>query len=155
MQIGLVGLGRMGGNMARRLASGGHQVVVWDRSADAVQTVARGGATGSSSLADLVARLSPPRAVWLMVPAGDATEQTITDLAEHLQPGDTIIDGGNSYFKDDIRRAAAISPRGIHYLDVGTSGGVWGAERGYCLMIGGPAHAPTRLTPVFRNLAPG
>jgi 6-phosphogluconate dehydrogenase len=145
----------MGGNMSRRLLGGGHQVVVWDRSADAVQTLARNGATGSSSLSDLVSRLAPPRAIWLMVPAGDATEQTVTGLAEHLQQGDTIIDGGNSHFKDDIRRASALAPRGIHYLDVGTSGGVWGAERGYCLMIGGPQHAAARVVPIFRTLAPG
>ena len=155
MQIGLVGLGRMGGNMSRRLLGGGHEVVVWDRSADAVQALARNGAIGSSSLPDLVSRLAPPRAIWLMVPAGDATEQTVTGLAEHLQQGDTIIDGGNSHFKDDIRRAAALATRGIHYLDVGTSGGVWGAERGYCLMIGGPQHAAARLVPIFRTLAPG
>jgi 6-phosphogluconate dehydrogenase len=145
----------MGGNMTRRLAAGGHEVVVWDRSADAVQSLARSGATASSSLPDLVSRLSPPRAVWLMVPAGDATEQTVTALAEVLQQGDTIVDGGNSHFKDDVRRAGTLATRGIHYLDVGTSGGVWGAERGYCLMIGGPEHAATRLAPVFRTLAPG
>jgi len=145
----------MGGNMARRLAAGGHEVVVWDRSADAVQSLARSGATASSSLADLVSRLSPPRAVWLMVPAGDATEQTVTALAEVLQQGDTIVDGGNSHFKDDVRRAGTLVTRGIHYLDVGTSGGVWGAERGYCLMIGGPEHAAARLAPIFRTLAPG
>ena len=155
MQLGLVGLGRMGGNMARRLVAGGHEVVAWDRNADAVQVLARGGASGAASLADLVARLTPPRAVWIMVPAGDPTEQTVTTLAEHLQQDDTIIDGGNSYFKDDVRRAATLATRGIHYLDVGTSGGVWGAERGYCLMIGGPQHAASRLTPVFRTLAPG
>jgi 6-phosphogluconate dehydrogenase len=155
MQIGFVGLGRMGGNMTRRLLDGGHQVVVWDRSADAVQTLGRSGATGASSLTDLVSRLTPPRAVWVMVPAGDATEQTVTALAEHLQQGDTIIDGGNTYFKDDVRRAATLATRGIHYLDVGTSGGIWGAERGYCLMIGGPEHAAARLIPVFRTLAPG
>ena len=155
MQVGLVGLGRMGGNMSRRLLAGGHEVVVWDRSADAVQTLARNGATGSSSLSDLVSRLAPPRAIWLMVPAGDATEQTVTGLAEYLQQGDTLIDGGNSHFKDDIRRSAALATRGIHYLDVGTSGGVWGAERGYCLMIGGPQHAAARLVPIFRTLAPG
>jgi 6-phosphogluconate dehydrogenase len=145
----------MGGNMTRRLVAGGHEVVVWDRSADAVQSIARAGATGSSSLADLVSRLVPPRAIWLMVPAGDPTEQTVTALAEVLQPGDTIVDGGNSYFKADVRRAATLATRDIHYLDVGTSGGVWGAERGYCLMIGGPEHAATRLAPIFRTLAPG
>ena len=155
MQIGLIGLGRMGGNMSRRLLGGGHEVVVWDRSADAVQALARNGATASSSLSDLVSRLAPPRAIWLMVPAGDATEQTVTGVAEHLQQGDTIIDGGNSHFKDDIRRAAALATRGIHYLDVGTSGGVWGAERGHCLMIGGPQHAAARLVPIFRTLSPG
>jgi 6-phosphogluconate dehydrogenase len=155
MQLGLIGLGRMGGNMARRLMAGGHQVVAYDRNPDAVEGVAKDGAAGSSSLADLAARLTPPRAVWLMVPAGDPTEQAVTALAEQLQSGDTIIDGGNSHFKDDVRRAALLSPRGIHYLDVGTSGGVWGAERGYCLMIGGPRHAAERLTPIFRTLAPG
>jgi 6-phosphogluconate dehydrogenase len=155
MQIGLIGLGRMGGNMTRRLLTGGHEVVVWDRSADAVGALAAAGASGSSSLADLVARLTPPRAVWLMVPAGDPTEQTVTALAEALQQGDTIVDGGNSHYKDAVRRAGTLATRGIHYLDVGTSGGVWGAERGYCLMIGGPQHAAERLTPIFRTLAPG
>jgi 6-phosphogluconate dehydrogenase len=155
MQIGFIGLGRMGGNMTRRLLTGGHDVVVWDRSADAVRALASSGANGSSSLADLASRLTPPRAVWVMVPAGEPTEQTVTALADVLQQGDTIIDGGNSYFKDDVRRASTLATRGIHYLDVGTSGGVWGAERGYCLMIGGPRHAAARLTPVFRTLAPG
>ena len=155
MQLGLVGLGRMGGNMARRLVAGGHEVVAWDRNADAVQALARVGASGAASLVDLISRLTPPRAVWIMVPAGDPTEQTVTRLAEHLQQGDTIIDGGNSHFKDDVRRAATLATRGIHYLDVGTSGGVWGADRGYCLMIGGPRHAASRLTPIFRTLAPG
>src|SRR5258705_4970130 len=145
----------MGGNMARRLTAGGHQVVAYDRNPDAVRGIERSGIGGSSSLADLAARLTPPRAVWLMVPAGDPTEQTVTALAEQLQSGDTIIDGGNSHFKDDVRRAESLSPRGIHYLDVGTSGGVWGAERGYCLMIGGPRHAAERLMPIFRTLAPG
>jgi 6-phosphogluconate dehydrogenase len=155
MQIGLIGLGRMGGNMTRRLVGGGHDVVVWDQNADAVQTIGRSGATGAASISDLVSRLALPRAVWVMVPAGDPTEQTITTLAEHLQQGDTIIDGGNTHFKDDVRRASTLAPRGIHYLDVGTSGGVWGADRGYCLMIGGPEHAAARLTPIFRTLAPG
>ncbi|HEY3045222.1 MAG TPA: decarboxylating 6-phosphogluconate dehydrogenase [Vicinamibacterales bacterium] len=155
MQLGLVGLGRMGGNMTRRLVAGGHEIVVWDRSTEAVRTLASASATGSSSLADLVSRLAPPRAVWLMVPAGDPTEQTVTALGEVLQQGDTIIDGGNSHYKDDVRRAATLATRGIHYLDVGTSGGVWGAERGYCLMVGGPQHAAARLTPIFRTLAPG
>jgi 6-phosphogluconate dehydrogenase len=155
MQIGFIGLGRMGGNMTRRLLTGGHDVVVWDRSADAVRALASSGANGSSSLADLASRLTPPRAVWVMVPAGEPTEQTVTALAEVLQQGDTIIDGGNSYYKDDVRRAGMVATRGVHYLDVGTSGGVWGAERGYCLMIGGPQHAAERLMPIFRTLAPG
>ena len=145
----------MGGNMTRRLLGGGHDVVVWDQNAAAVQTIGRSGAGGASSISDLVSKLTPPRAIWVMVPAGDPTEQTVTALAEHLQQGDTIIDGGNTHFKDDVRRASMLATRGVHYLDVGTSGGVWGAERGYCLMIGGPEHAATRLIPVFRTLAPG
>jgi 6-phosphogluconate dehydrogenase len=145
----------MGGNMTRRLVDGGHEVVVWDQNVAAVQTIGRSGAKGASSISDLVSKLTPPRAIWVMVPAGDPTEQTVTALAEHLQQGDTIIDGGNTHFKDDVRRASTLARRGIHYLDVGTSGGVWGAERGYCLMIGGPEHAATRLLPIFRTLAPG
>ena len=145
----------MGGNMTRRLLEGGHEVVVWDQNAGAVQAIGRSGAKGATSISDLVAKLAPPRAVWVMVPAGAPTEQTVTALAEYAQQGDTITDGGNTHFKDDVRRAATLAPRGIHYLDVGTSGGVWGAERGYCLMIGGPEHAVTRLTPIFRTLAPG
>jgi len=145
----------MGGNMTRRLVEGGHDVVVWDQNAAAVQTIGRSGAEGATSISDLVSKLTPPRAIWVMVPAGDPTEQTVTALAEHLQQGDTIIDGGNTHFKDDVRRASTLARRGIHYLDVGTSGGVWGAERGYCLMIGGPEHAATRLIPIFRTLAPG
>jgi 6-phosphogluconate dehydrogenase len=155
MQVGLVGLGRMGGNMARRLLAGGHEVVAWDRSAETVRGVAQEGATGAGSLDDLVRRLTPPRAVWIMVPAGDPTESTVAGLAEHLERGDTIIDGGNTYFKDDVRRARALAPKGLHYVDVGTSGGVWGAARGYCLMIGGPAEQVARLSPIFRTLAPG
>jgi 6-phosphogluconate dehydrogenase len=155
MQLALIGLGRMGGNMARRLLDGGHDVVVWDRDPKAVDAVASAGGHGTSSLDDLVKALAPPRAVWIMVPAGEPTEATVTALAERLSAGDTIIDGGNSYFKDDVRRALALHPRGIHYVDVGTSGGVWGAERGYCLMIGGDAEAVSRLTPIFRTLAPG
>src|SRR5262245_27840985 len=145
----------MGGNMTRRLVEGGHDVVVWDQNAAAVQTIGRSGAKGATSISDLVSKLTSPRAIWAMVPAGDPTEQTVTALAEQLQPGDTIIDGGNSYFKDDVRRAETLARRGIHYLDVGTSGGVWGADRGYCLMIGGPHHAALRLEPIFRTLAPG
>jgi 6-phosphogluconate dehydrogenase len=154
MQIGLIGLGRMGGNMARRLAQGGHAVAAWDRSAEAV--AALGGAiAGATSIDDLVARLSPPRAIWIMVPAGAPTEETVRALAERLQRGDIVIDGGNSYYKDDVRRAAELAPRGIEYMDAGTSGGIWGAERGYCLMIGGSREAFARLTPIFRTLAPG
>ena len=155
MQIGLIGLGRMGGNMARRLMAGGHDVVAWDRSARCGQGAAGSGGDWRPRRWPTSSRASLPRAVWIMVPAGDPTEQTVTALAEQLQSGDTIIDGGNSHFKDDVRRAAALSPRGIHYLDVGTSGGVWGAERGYCLMIGGAAPIAARLTPIFRTLAPG
>ncbi|SPF47082.1 putative 6-phosphogluconate dehydrogenase [Candidatus Sulfotelmatobacter kueseliae] len=155
MQLGMVGLGRMGANMTRRLMRGGHQLVVSDLSADAVKQLAGEGATGSTSLEDLISRLTPPRAVWIMVPAGAPTEQTVQRLAQNLKPGDAIIDGGNSYFKDDVRRARELSPKGIHYLDVGTSGGVWGLERGYCMMIGGPKDAVQRLDPIFKKLAPG
>jgi 6-phosphogluconate dehydrogenase len=155
MQIGLVGLGRMGGNMARRLAKGGHAVVTWDRSTDAVSALRGDNITGSGSLDNLVAQLTAPRAVWVMVPAGDPTEQTVAALADKLSSGDVIIDGGNSHYKDDVRRAKTLSSRGIHYCDAGTSGGVWGAERGYCLMVGGPRDVFDRLTPIFRTLAPG
>jgi 6-phosphogluconate dehydrogenase len=155
MQLGMVGLGRMGANMTRRLIRGGHQLVVSDRTPDAVKQLSTEGAGGSSSLEDLVAKLKPPRAAWVMVPAGDPTEQTIQKLAQHMQPGDTIIDGGNSYFKDDVRRANQLKDKGIHYVDVGTSGGVWGLERGYCMMIGGPDEAVRRLDPIFKTLAPG
>ncbi|MEO8727312.1 MAG: phosphogluconate dehydrogenase (NAD(+)-dependent, decarboxylating) [Acidobacteriaceae bacterium] len=155
MQLGMVGLGKMGGNMVRRLMRDGHQCVVSDLSAHAVEGLAKEGATGSSSLADLVAKLQAPRAVWVMVPAGEATEKTVMELAKSMQPGDVIIDGGNSYFKDDVRRAKMLEPQGIHYLDVGTSGGVWGLERGYCMMIGGKKEAFDRLEPVFKTLAPG
>ncbi|HUK88553.1 MAG TPA: decarboxylating 6-phosphogluconate dehydrogenase [Terriglobales bacterium] len=155
MQLGMVGLGRMGGNMVRRLMKGGHACVVSDLSAENVGRLAAEGATGSASLDDFVARLQPPRAAWVMVPAGDPTEKTVLALAERMQPGDTIIDGGNSYFKDDVRRSQMLQPRGIHYVDVGTSGGVWGLERGYCMMIGGPREAVERLDPIFQTLAPG
>jgi 6-phosphogluconate dehydrogenase len=155
MQLGLIGLGRMGGNMARRLMAGGHQIVAWDRSADAVTVLASAGAAGAASIDELVQRLTPPRAVWIMVPAGEPTDQTVDALAARLTAGDVIIDGGNSYYKDDVRRAGTLKARGIHYVDVGTSGGVWGAERGYCLMIGGDAEVFARLTPIFRTLAPG
>ena len=155
MQIGMIGLGRMGGNMARRLMRGGHHVVAFDMSPSNVAKLADEGAEGAQSLQDFVARLTPPRLAWVMVPAGDATENTVMALAEVLQAGDAIIDGGNSYFKDDVRRSKRLAAKGIHYLDVGTSGGVWGIDRGYCLMIGGPADVVTRLDPIFKTLAPG
>jgi 6-phosphogluconate dehydrogenase len=155
MQLGMVGLGRMGANMTRRLMRGGHQLVVSDLSPDSVKQLAGEGAVGSSSLQDLIGKLKPPRAVWIMVPAGGPTEQTVQNLAQHLQPGDAIIDGGNSYFKDDVRRSQELTGKGIHYVDVGTSGGVWGLDRGYCMMIGGPKEAVQRLDPIFKTLAPG
>ena len=155
MQIALIGLGRMGGNMARRLTDGGHEVVVWDRNREAIEAAARAGSMPASSIDDLVAKLRPPRAVWIMVPAGDATESTVRELGVRLAPDDIVIDGGNSHFKDDVRRAQELRARAIHYVDAGTSGGVWGAERGYCLMIGGDTAAVERLVPVFRTLAPG
>jgi 6-phosphogluconate dehydrogenase len=155
MQMGMVGLGRMGVNMTRRLLRGGHNIVVFDLDPKNIKQLASEGAAGSSSLEDFVAKLTPPRAAWLMVPAGKATEQTVIALAERMQPGDIIIDGGNSYFKDDVRRAQLLQPRGIHYVDVGTSGGVWGLERGYCMMIGGPEAVVRQLDPIFRTLAPG
>ena len=155
MQLGMVGLGRMGANMVRRLQRGGHECVVFDRNADPVRALEREGFRGASSLQDLTRKLDAPRAVWIMVPAGSATEQTVEALAHVLASGDTIIDGGNSYFKDDVRRAAALAAQGIHYVDVGTSGGLWGLDRGYCLMLGGPREAVERLFPFFRTLAPG
>jgi 6-phosphogluconate dehydrogenase len=155
MQLGMVGLGRMGSNMTRRLMRGGHQLVVSDLSADAVKKLASEGAGASSTLEDLISKLKPPRAVWVMVPAGAATEQTVQKLAQHMQSGDAVIDGGNSYFKDDVRRAGELKSKGIHYIDVGTSGGVWGIDRGYCMMIGGPREAVQRLDPIFKTLAPG
>lgn len=155
MQLGMVGLGRMGANMVRRLLRGGHQCVVSDLNPQNVAAIAKEGATGSASLDDFVAKLTKPRAAWIMVPAGDPTEQTVNALAQRFEAGDTIIDGGNSYFKDDVRRSQKLKDRGIHYLDVGTSGGVWGLDRGYCMMIGGPKEAFDRLDPIFRTLAPG
>jgi 6-phosphogluconate dehydrogenase len=155
MQLGMVGLGRMGANMTRRLMRGGHQLVVSDLSADTVKGLAGEGAVASASLQDLVGKLKAPRAVWIMVPAGGPTEQTVQTLAQSLQSGDTIIDGGNSYFKDDVRRSIGLKEKGIHYVDVGTSGGVWGLDRGYCMMIGGPKDAVQRLDPIFKTLAPG
>jgi 6-phosphogluconate dehydrogenase len=155
MQIGIVGLGRMGGNIARRLMRAGHDCVVFDANLDASLALGREGATSSAALQDLVKRLEVPRAVWLMLPAGAATEQAVTELSGLLARDDTIVDGGNTFWKDDVARAARLRARGIHYLDVGTSGGVWGLERGYCLMIGGEKDAVARLDPVFRALAPG
>jgi 6-phosphogluconate dehydrogenase len=155
MQIAMIGLGRMGGNMVRRLLRGGHQCVVFDRNPDAVAELTREGAVGASSLADVAAKLAKPRTIWLMLPAGEITEGTIGALAVHLEAGDALIDGGNSYYKDDVRRAGELAARGIHYLDAGTSGGIWGKERGYCLMIGGPRDAVLRLDPIWKTLAPG
>ena len=155
MQIGIVGLGRMGGNIARRLMRAGHQCIVFDANLDASLALGREGATSSVALQDLVKRLTPPRVVWLMVPAGEATAKVVEQLAALLAQGDTIIDGGNSFWKDDITRAAALKEHGVHYLDVGTSGGVWGLERGYCLMIGGEKAVVERLDPIFQTLAPG
>jgi 6-phosphogluconate dehydrogenase len=145
----------MGANMTRRLLRGGHQVVVSDLSPDNVKNIAKEGAIPSSSLDDFVAKLKPPRAVWLMVPAGGPTESTVQAVSQRFQKGDIIIDGGNSYFKDDIRRSKQLKDQGIHYVDVGTSGGVWGLERGYCMMIGGPKEAFDQLNPIFKTLAPG
>src|SRR6516165_262475 len=154
MQLGMIGLGRMGANMVRRLLKGGHDCVVFDMSSDAVNEMARERATGSSSLADLVKKLAKPRAVWLMVPAA-VVDKTIADLLPSLEPGDILIDGGNSYYIDDIRRAKELAPKRIHYVDVGTSGGVWGLERGYCMMIGGEPAVVKHLDPIFARLAPG
>jgi 6-phosphogluconate dehydrogenase len=155
MQLGMIGLGRMGANMVRRLMRGGHECVVWDVSASNVDALAGEGASGAASLEDLIAKLKAPRAVWIMVPAGPATEKTVTDLAARMDSGDIIIDGGNSYFKDDARRARELKDRRINYMDVGTSGGVWGLERGYCMMIGGPEETARHLDPIFKTLAPG
>jgi 6-phosphogluconate dehydrogenase len=154
MQIGMIGLGRMGANMVRRLLTGGHQCVVFDMSPKAVQELVEEKAVGSSSLADFVKKLTKPRAVWLMVPAA-VVDKTIAELAPHLESGDILIDGGNSYYVDDIRRAKQLAAKGINYVDVGTSGGVWGLERGYCMMIGGPEAAVRHLDPIFKTLAPG
>jgi 6-phosphogluconate dehydrogenase len=154
MQLGMIGLGRMGANMVLRLMKGGHQCVVFDRSPKAVQDLVREKATGSDSLATLVKSLQKPRAIWLMVPAA-AVDQTIADLLPHLEPEDILIDGGNSYYIDDIRRAKELKAKRIHYADVGTSGGVWGLERGYCMMIGGEMEIVKHLDPIFSTLAPG
>jgi 6-phosphogluconate dehydrogenase len=154
MQLGMIGLGRMGANMVRRLLKGGHDCVAYDRATAAVQAMAKEGATGVETLAAFVRALSKPRAVWLMVPAG-VVDATLADLLPLLEAGDTVIDGGNSYYVDDIRRAKELAARGLHYMDVGTSGGVWGLERGYCMMIGGDTEAARRLDPIFATLAPG
>src|SRR5579862_7956368 len=153
-QLGMIGLGRMGANMVRRLIRGGHQCVVYDRSQQTVQELTKELATGADSLSDLVQKLAQPRAVWLMVPAA-VVDQTIADLVPLLDHGDILIDGGNSYYVDDLRRAKELAAKGIHYVDVGTSGGVWGLERGYCMMIGGEADVIQRLDPIFSSLAPG
>lgn len=155
MQLGMIGLGRMGGNMVRRLMQGGHDLFVYDRSAEAVQQMVQEGATGAASLADLVGKLDTPRAIWVMVPAGGPTDQTVNELADLMNAEDIIIDGGNSYFKDDVRRAGALTKRNLHYIDVGTSGGIWGLERGYCMMIGGEQAVVEHLDPIFQTLAPG
>lgn len=155
MQLGMIGLGRMGANMVRRLLRGGHQCVVYDINQENVQRLINEGVVGARSLDEFAASLQRPRAVWIMVPAGEPTERTILALAERLEADDLIIDGGNSYYKDDVRRAKELRVKGIHYGDVGVSGGVWGAERGYCLMIGGPQHVMQRIDPIFRALAPG
>jgi 6-phosphogluconate dehydrogenase len=155
MQLGMIGLGRMGGNMVERLMARGHTCVVYDRSPDAVKNLAARGAVGAADLKDFVKKLTQPRAAWVMVPSGAPTEGTVNDLAALMNEGDIIIDGGNSYFKDDARRAKVLKAKGLHYVDVGTSGGVWGKERGYCMMIGGERSAVEHLGPIFTALAPG
>ena len=155
MQLGMIGLGRMGGNMVRRLMRDKHSCVVYDRSADSVKQLVGEGSQGAGSLAEFVKKLTKPRAAWVMVPSGEPTEATVAELGKLMEPGDIIIDGGNSYFKDDVRRAAELKPKGIHYVDVGTSGGIWGIDRGYCMMIGGSVEAMKHLDPIFKTLAPG
>jgi 6-phosphogluconate dehydrogenase len=155
MQLGMIGLGRMGGNMVRRLTRHGHRCVVFDRSPEAVKATIGDGVSGSTDLKQLVGKLAKPRAVWVMLPAGEITEDTVTQLGVLLESGDIIIDGGNSFYKDDIRRAKTLKAKSIHYVDCGTSGGVWGVDRGYCLMIGGEKEAVDRLNPIFETLAPG
>jgi 6-phosphogluconate dehydrogenase len=155
MQLGVIGLGRMGGNISLRVMRAGHKTAVFDRSSDAVKRLTDEGAAGAGDLKSLIHLLEKPRAVWVMLPAGHITESTIEELGTLLEAGDTIIDGGNTFYKDDIRRAKGLEAKGIHYVDVGTSGGVWGLERGYCMMIGGPASVVDRLDPIFQALAPG
>ena len=154
MRIGFIGLGRMGANMVRRLVRDGHEIVVYNRTPEKTTEIASEGATPSYSIEEMVGKLEKPRAVWVMVPAGDATEAQINELLEHLEPGDTIIDGGNTNFHDDVRRQAMLKEKGLHYVDAGTSGGIWGLELGYCLMVGGDGDAVTPLEPIFRSLAP-
>jgi 6-phosphogluconate dehydrogenase len=155
MQLGMIGLGRMGGNMVERLMKAGHQCVVYDRSPDVVKSYVAKGAIGATTLADLVKKLEKPRPAWIMVPAGGPTEAVVNELAGLMEQGDVVIDGGNSFFKDDIRRAKMLAGRKVHYMDVGVSGGVWGLERGYCMMIGGDPAVVEHLTPIFKALAPG
>ena len=155
MQLGVIGLGRMGANIVRRLMEDGHKCVVWDRDPAPGQALAAEGATAADSLEDLVKKLDAPRAAWIMLPAGGPTDDTVTELGKLMQAGDVILDGGNSFYRDDIRRAAALKAHGVSYVDVGTSGGVWGLERGYCMMIGGENAVIDRLDPIFASLAPG
>ncbi|SKA21284.1 phosphogluconate dehydrogenase (NAD(+)-dependent, decarboxylating) [Consotaella salsifontis] len=155
MRLGIIGLGRMGGNIARRLVRGGHECVVYDRSEKAVAALAKEGMTPATSLEDMAAKLDGPRIFWVMLPAGAPTEQTVTDLSGIGQAGDVIIDAGNTYYKDDMRRAKMLGEKNMHYIDIGTSGGVWGLERGYCMMIGGPKEQVDLLDPIFDTLAPG
>ncbi len=155
MHLGMIGLGKMGANMVRRLMRGGHQCAVFDVNPEHVRRLAVEGAVGTGSIDELIGRLSRPRAVWMMVPAGNSTETTVQALTQRLEPDDIVIDGGNSYYKDDVRRAKSLKDRGLHYVDVGTSGGTWGLDRGYCLMIGGPEPVVKHLDPILRTLAPG
>ena len=155
MELGMIGLGKMGGFMTERLVRGGHRVIGFDRDPAVVQTLAEKGAGSANSLDNIISQLKPPRAIWLMVPAGDPVDQTIAALVPHLAPGDTIIDGGNSYYKDSMRRAAALAPKKINFVDCGTSGGVWGITEGYSMMVGGDADVVKRLSPIFETLAPG
>src|ERR1700761_5794264 len=155
MQLGMIGLGRMGGNIVRRLMRQGHTTVVYDKDAKAVDGLAKEGAAGSSTLEEFVGKLEKPRTAWVMLPAGHITETTIESLSKLMEAGDVIIDGGNTFWQDDVRRGKTLKERGIHYIDVGTSGGVWGIERGYCMMIGGDKEVVKRLDPIFATLAPG